>query len=298
MIYSPTKNDPVFCDYLDVTYSPDDLPSNEVTDLIQSVGAEAIYTDDYNSKWRCGAGVLSIDTRPRYARISASGQVLVFLRGFGLFNDYLSALSSTPHKVTRLDAALDLPLDGADVVSKLRTEYPRVCNLTRKAQSTLSILASRALDGRETGSWSCGNRKTSKVMASVYDKTHEAWEKRKEMLPLTTRFEVRVRGDVGPSMRDASAPASLFYHYAAPALLSAPVGIPLWQAGWGGEWSHNVVPLAPGDILKRRVGSSADLAALIDLADRAGPEGRSYLLSLLSRRIGALPAGDGLLAVG
>ncbi|MEB0239026.1 hypothetical protein QN401_28515, partial [Pseudomonas sp. 5S3] len=38
--------------------------------------------------------------------------------------DYLSILSSSPHCVTRLDVALDLAMDGADLVEKMRLRHP------------------------------------------------------------------------------------------------------------------------------------------------------------------------------
>lgn len=40
----------------------------------------------------------------------------------------------------------------------------------------------------------------------------------------------------------------------------------------------------PAETLKRRIENSAELDALLELADSIGPSGRSYMLHLLSQR--------------
>lgn len=273
-----------FCDWLDVTYSPIDYPSEEVSLFLQSSAQASLREHTHNSaSWVVGDGLIRFDARRRYSRISASGAALAYLRTLGVFDDYLITLASAPHKVTRLDAALDLPLDGADVVSELRARFPISCSLSRKGQRVSSLLSPRDSDGRETGSWYVGHRAKGEVTARVYDKAHEAWQKRGEMLSPTTRYEITVRKGYKPTLRDASMPDAIFWHFASPELLTAPDGVGDWSPGGMYSWEHTPDVQPPGAVLKSRISTSPDLAAIVSLAKSHGPEYEKFALSQIRR---------------
>lgn len=278
-----------FCDWLDVTYSPVDFPSEEVSMFLQSWSGASLREKTHNSAcWTVGDGLVRFDARRRYARISASGAALAHLRVLGVFEEYLITLASSAHKVTRLDAAVDLPLDGADVVSELRARYPTSCSLSRKGQRVSSLLSPRDSDGRETGTWYVGHRAKGEVTARVYDKAHEAWQKRGEKLPPTTRYEITVRKGYRPTLRDASAPDRIFWHFASPSLLQRPWDMPEWSSFEAYAWDHTPDELPPGAILKNRIETSPDLAAIVSLAKRYGPQYERFAVS----QIGKLFAGS------
>ena len=97
---------------------------------------------------------------------------------------------------------------------------------------------------------------------------------------------------LGATLKDVHSPAALFWHLASPSLLPLPKNAPSWHpadpddVGW--------LPVATTELcvysaLKRRVETSPDLLALIELADRLGPEGRTALTRLLSRRLDQTP---------
>lgn len=285
MISSPKRITNVFCDYLDVTYSPTDFPYSEISRFLNQVDGRCSFSDHSSEVWELGEGKLKIEQRARFARVSASGSVLTFLRGKKMFEEYLWLLADSPHRVTRCDAALDLPVDGAKVVRNLRRRFPLECKLTRKPQRTKSILSARASDGVQTGTFYIGKRGQGKVTARVYDKAHEAFENRKQEIPPTARYEITVGKDMLPSLRDAGDPEAMFWHFASPALLKRPPGIPDWEPTGSPDWTMPDFLVEPAEVLKRRVENSADLTALLTLSDQLGPKGLDYLRSLIDKRL-------------
>ena len=281
-----------FCDWLDVTFAPDNCPYPDVNRLLLDSGFEVlgsgfsgggVFTYLTPKPWR---GTVRVEQGSRWAKISASGDACGYLRHCKAFESYLWALASSPHTITRLDATLDLSMDGADLVDALRRRYPAgSVNLGRKAIPTSVILAVRG-DGRETGTWYAGYRTAARVVAKVYDKAWQMLSRYGEEIPPTGRVEVTVKKGYGATLRDAALPTALFWHAASPALLKAPEGVPVWQPNDDlGGWQAPPRLFDPAALLRRRVESMAELDALALVADDIGPEGRSYLLHLLTKRL-------------
>lgn len=294
MTSSPTPK--IICDWLDVTFAPDDCPYPELNLLLLGAGFE-VSREQGGAKCYLppsGArGMVTIVHASRFAKVSLSGGACAALRDLQLFEQVLWILHSSPHKVTRLDAALDLPLDAAHVIAALCARYPdgRV-NLGRKALPVTRLVSTR-LDGLESGTYYVGHRTAARFTARVYDKSLEALEKRGQVLPTTTRFEVTARKDSGATLRDAGLPEAIFWHIAAPALLKRPEGIPVWSPNTDAAWAAPARVFDPAETLRRRVEGSAELDALLAVADAMGGAGRSYLLHLLSKRVqGSSEAAD------
>ena len=117
----------VFCDWLDVTFSPSDAPYPALNRLLLDAGFDVESSDRstfvYSHQTAAQGKLVMGSTRGTF-RVSASGAICAALRHMAIWNDYLSILGSSPHKVTRLDAALDLAIDGADLVQLMRDRYP------------------------------------------------------------------------------------------------------------------------------------------------------------------------------
>lgn len=279
---------PIICDWLDVTFSPSEAPWPSVNRLLLAAGFEAESADRTSFAYRLGRGFVKFGPSRGSLRASFSGAACAALREHGTWDDLLSELSSVPHRVTRVDAALDLSLDGADMVDLMRQRYPSgQVNLSRKAVATSLVLAVRP-DGRETGTWYAGRHTKARFTARVYDKAWQLLQKFGEIIPPRTRVEVTASGgDSGATLRDAAQPAALFWYLAAPAILDAPEGAPVWTPNRDLGWVAPTNPFDPAALLKRRVESCAMLDALALLADDLGPNGRDYLLGLLEKRIHA-----------
>lgn len=285
---------PIICDWLDVTFSPDCAPWPGVNSILLDAGFDAESSDRSTFVYRLDGATVIFGPSRGSLRASFSGSACAALRRLGVWSDLLSELASTPHRVTRVDAALDLSIDGADMVDLMRKRYPSgSVNLGRKASATSVVLSVRP-DGRETGTWYVGRLTKARYTARVYDKAWEALQKRGEVLPPRTRIEVTAKGgDSGATLRDAAEPAALFWHLASPAILDAPEGAPVWTPNRDLGWEATPKQFDPAALLKRRVESFAMLDALAVVADELGPHGRDYLLSLLEKRLHAstgLPA--------
>lgn len=261
----------VKCDWLDVTYAPDNTPEHSVFGVIQSAQAECKTTDGADSRWFLNGGVLKIEYKRNHARFSASGAFLDGLRHAGVYMDFLSALADSPHTVTRLDAAYDVPTDTPPILKALHRRYPCECHLTRKPLRTKRILDTRE-DGEDTGTFYIGHRQQGMVTARVYDKQ---WERLQagDPIPLPlTRYELTFRRAVKPTLRDAAEPERLFWQYGEKLLLKRPSDVPEWVSGWGGGWNYQRDETPLPAVLKARIESSAELQALAALAVRAGCE--------------------------
>ena len=101
-----------FCDWLDVTFSPEHSHVRLLRPLLLSLGAEVLSDDAF----RIGVGTVHMGARYGVMRVAASGGALARLRLCGVYMDWLSILSECPHRITRLDAAYDVPRDGAYVL--------------------------------------------------------------------------------------------------------------------------------------------------------------------------------------
>lgn len=280
---------PIICDWLDVTYSPDCAPWPTINRLLLDAGFTAESSDRTAFVYRHGkSATVTFGPSRGSLRASFSGAACATIRDHGTWCDLLSELSCVPHRVTRVDAALDFSMDGADLVDLMRQRYPSgEVNISRKAVKTSVVLAVRP-DGRETGTWYAGRRSRARYTARVYDKAWEALQKRGELLPPRARVEVTAQGsDSGATLRDAAEPAALFWHLAAPAILTAPEDAPVWIPNRDLGWVTPTKHFDPAALLKRRVESFAQLDALAVLADDLGPNGRDYLLGLLEKRLHA-----------
>jgi len=291
MLYSASN---VICDYLDLTYSPDslvfgsDFRLGSVESWLLSVSALCEKRDSHTALYRLGdRGKVKMDTNSSFTRISASGAALAHLRAHKIFDEYLSELAAEPHRVTRLDAALDVARDGAETLAELRTMFPTgLASLGRKALKVNYITSIRD-DGKESGSCYLGHRQRARQTARVYDKQLEALEKRGEILPPTTRYEVTAKGErdrPSPTLKDAYDPTSLFWHIASPTLLKAPANIAPWIPGDGESWKVKRPVLLPAEVVERKISFNPDLDAIVEIASQDGSGGLKRMLRLIANK--------------
>ena len=286
-----------FCDYVGVS-----VPEAEWGELRAEISAQldcigmAVEVDDARKVlWRSADawGTVKAQKFGGVWAVGCSGSVCAGLRVAGRFAAYLAAIGSRPHRVTRLDATLDIAEDAAPVVDRIAAAGRRgEVSLTRKRilpRHVETHLGVRA-DGALSGTVYLG-AKSADVRLSVYDKQHERMSKRglPDCGPLT-RYELRLGSGVGVTLRDCAEPASVFWHYIAPPILSVPAGVPAWAPNGLGFEVERAAPPLPAQRLLKRLDNSADVRALIALAHECGP----YGVSLLLGRIGALARGAGV----
>lgn len=278
----------IFCDWLDVTYAPDDCPYPETNLLLLGCGFVPSAELGSGRTYRTpnGRGTVRIKHSKRFAKISISGSSCAHLRAAGHWLEALSILASSPHKVSRLDAALDVPMDAAPFMDSLDALYPDgFVKLSRKAQSVTRFVSTRS-DGVRSGTWYVGHKDDARQSLRVYDKSLQMLTEHREVIPTTTRVEVTARKDRGATLRDAEQPTALFWDIASPAVFKhAPEGTPVWQPNQDTHWLSAPPSFVPAEVLKRRIERSAELDAFLTLADTIGPHGVHYLERLLLDRL-------------
>jgi hypothetical protein len=258
-------------------------------EFLDYVSCPVSYSDEEKILVEVGFGKVKItrSEKARFHSISATGAALTHLRMSNLFSDYLSVLASVPHKVTRLDAAIDIAVDAPLYLRMLERKYPddRV-KFTRKTVKVSRLYSARETDGKQSGSWYAGNYGKARLTAKVYDKQLEALDKRGESLPPTTRIELTFAKDFGCTLKDASMPASLFFTHCKP-VLDVETNHVVWEShaeAWQG---------APLDtkldwqIYQRRLQNSPEIAALMVLAAKLGETGKQMLLRDFEKHLDA-----------
>jgi len=278
----------VFCDWLDVTAPPSE--EQRITSELGLVFGASDGLKLADGLYEVGAGKVKLGTSRGVYRVSLSGASIRMLEVTGLWADVLSVLGSWPHRVTRLDAALDMAYDGADAIEALQGSYPRgEVRLTQRPIKVTEMLCTRP-DGRKTGTWYAGHRSGAEVTCRVYDKAQQLLDTRGESGPPMTRVELTVRKGPGPTLRDAYEPERIFWHFVAPAILKRPESVPDWSNGWAEGWRMERSEILPMDALKRRIEYSGELASIIELADALGPFGRQMAVRLIADKLGVAKA--------
>ena len=279
----------VFCDDLRVTVPASHWPDvrGSVQPVLESIGAAVEYQSEERIGWRYEGGTAQAKRVGVVWSLSTSGQMLAGLRLRSLFGQFLAAIGSSPHKVTGLHATMDreaaTPPVLEELLAKVASDDGLRLSRKRVALSHVDRWLVRRADGSDTGTMYLGS-KAAEVRACVYDKREERIAHGMPDLGYDlTRYELRLRG-VGASLRDASEPTSIFWHYMAPDVLPCPVGVAPWVSHAQGvelDWP----PVAePAERLAQRVFRSDDLASILKLA-RSFPGGPELLLSMLRRRM-------------
>jgi len=280
----------VICDYVDVTCSPDDSFVERLIDWLTIQGFVVEFSDPSGSSFRIGSGILRISTKFNHHRASASGACIGILREQGLFRDYVNLLGSVPHKVTRLDVALDVAIDAPIVLGNLSKVY---CDgefkFGRKSLRTKTLLEHRESDNLLSGTWYAGHSTQARVTARVYDKQLER-ARYGIITPPLTRYELTFRKDYGCSLWDVLMPTSLFYTHASHILVDPP------ECGYDDWSSRGLVPWVSGEVdtdltverFGKRVAFSPDIQFLSQLASKHfGVEGREILIREFARSLDA-----------
>lgn len=277
-----------FADFIGVT-----VPLGEWQDLhaelvpeLEGLGMSLEVDSDQVKLWRSGGDGYGTVQEKRIGQVWAigvSGQVCAGLRVARRMQTFLAAVGSRPHRVTRLDASLDLPIDAAPVVARLAAAGRRgELALTRKAiaPGTVETHLGLRIDGVESGTVYCGS-KLAEARMVVYDKRHERISRKLPDIGDLTRFECRLRGGLGISLRDVADPAPVFWHHVAPDFLPRPDGVDAWVPGAVGFVLDRLEPPTPLARMLALVDQSADVRRLLTLADQVGPYGLRMLLARL-----------------
>ena len=268
----------VICDWLDVTCSPIDSFVDSLDDWLCANGFGVRFRDACSTTYFIDSGTLRVDTKFNFHRASASGAFLAGLRTVGLYRDFVNILGSVGHKVTRLDAALDVHADAPPILVALCSIYAGSFSFKRKALRTKTIFETRVLDGAQTGTWYAGHMSKARVSCRVYDKQQERLNCGIVISPLT-RYEITFRKDYGCSLWDALMPNSIFYTHSSDLVSPPASGYASWSSRGLVPWvSEPVDTDLTLDKFARSVEFSVELSYLAHKGSKFGAAGKAILL--------------------
>lgn len=278
-------------DWLDVTYSPEDNPRDELRSFLGSLGYSCVDYDSPSERWSSpSGGVLLSELKSRFARVSASGQILSHLRETSQYDNYLALLASCPLRVSRLDAAHDVLTDASLVISSFLKANPREFSLSRQRPLRVKSFLCARLDGLTSGTVYLGHRSKSRVTAKIYDKSLEQFERLGLVIPPTTRYELTFRDGLA-SLRDAHNPTAIFWAHTG-TLLYRPPSVPEWSPCTELGWSYHLPPITNYERLNRLVSHSDDIKMMLAAADALGSSGRNTLAHLILQKLELIHKGD------
>jgi hypothetical protein len=238
---------------------------------------------------------MNITYRSSVVIYRVSGDAITQLLEKGLWAELLWCFADVPHRVTRLDIALDTQEHTAPVIDRLwpMAHSPGGISLTRKKLHPRSInkLLSLGIDGIETGTIYLG-KKTSDAYAKVYDKRHERFQATGIDIghPLT-RYELTATSRLGISLADAYTPDDLFWHFMGN-IMTPPLTAKPWVPGGTSYDLPPRVACLPAERLRRRIDSSVDLECMSLLAAEIGPEGLKLALRLIRDKLESIPIAE------
>lgn len=268
----------VICDWLDVTCSPIDSFVESLDDWLCGHGFAVRFRDNSSVSYALDDGLLRVDTKFNFHRASASGAFLARLRSVGLYRDFVNILGSVGHKVTRLDAALDVAVDAPGVLSALCSIYEGAFSFGRKALRTKTIFETRVSDGLSTGTWYAGHMSKARVSCRVYDKQQERLNRGIVTAPIT-RYEITFRKDYGCSLWDALMPKSIFYSHSSDLIDPPATGFDAWSSRGLVPWESEPVDTdLTLEKFMRSVEFSTELAYLARKGSKFGAAGKAILL--------------------
>lgn len=284
-----------FADFIGVTVPADHWPdlAVELRPELEGLGMSLERDEERVKLWRSGGdgwGTVKQEARGQVWAVGISGTVCAGLRAAGRLASVLAMVGARPHRTTRLDAAMDVREDAAPVVARLTAAGRRgELALTRKriAPATVETHLGLRVDGVESGTVYLGGRSAEARMV-VYDKRHERISRKLPDAGNLTRYELRLRGGLGISLRDCIEPGPVFWHHVAPDFLPAPDGVAAWTPAGEGFALERLPPPSPAARMLALLERSPDVRQLLTLADQAGPFG----LRMLVQRLEAMAAGS------
>lgn len=282
--------DTPFCDWLDVTFSPEAFSFEEfcsgMVDIYPYL-SEIKTKDETVHLFSLTTGTLQVSFKKTFIRLSLSGGALLALRAADAFLPLLGWMSDWPHRVTRIDVSMDSAKSGSHVVADLWNRYKDGVSIGQRPLQTSTITA---VDDRKrtTGTFYAGYKSKATRTFKVYDKRWEAFCKTGAALADRTRYEFTMRGgksktNAQPSLKDAAMPLALFWDMAS-SILKAPSGVPVWEDTSMTPWTYERPEgLTVWQKLVALLETSPDIARAYKYADELGDPGLQLVIRAITK---------------
>lgn len=221
-----------FSDWLSISFPASASPYNQIIDFFGRIALFKAFPKGKDKMLYCfDAGTLMVKYTDSYHSFSFSGGVLGLIRGTVHALDFMAILRSAPSNITRLDAAIDIPLPGHMVLSSIQAKYPDgVCEIAGHPRNMFHVISNDPIHAGQVTGTTYFQSKGYKgyVGLRVYDKINEMLNNSPELKSVLstkglTRYELSVYK--GASLDDFARPRDVFWHYLPTDLLKRPQGV-------------------------------------------------------------------------
>lgn len=287
-----------FTDYLNLTSQKENGEAilTELMPILDSLGCSEVLEGYFQLPSKLG--MFKVSVRGQVSIFSASGGFLEALRKANLYGDYLVVFSEFEHRVSMLHATVDYRLDSPEYLEAI---YQKASSgdlqLTRKSLNPLHVsrLTGKNGEGVDTGTVYLGSRKNSDVWAKAYDKRQERLAKGFDDVGPMLRIEIAVQSDVGATLRDASNPHDIFYHFASRSLVLPPEKFKGWEPhGAGFMIEKRQEDFTTWQRLWGIIANSSDFDRVVTLAIADyGDDAEKEISKLIHKKIRLMSNGQG-----
>lgn len=280
-----------FCDYLNITTPK--INQDAVFALIQPFLDVIGCLEQFAGLFSCagGFGTFKVYVRGQVCVFSASAGVLNAFRQLNMFDEYLALFYDFEHRVSMMHATVDLRLDAPELLEVIYQKASTgQISLTRKAidPKNVSRLIGKNLEGIDTGTVYLGKKENSDVWGKAYDKRQERIQKGFPDPGPTLRIEIAIQSDMGATIRDASNPFNIFYHFAQRSLVIPPPSFQGWEPHGNGFIIDKkpAADLTTWQRIKGIIENSNDFKRVIEMAVLDyGKDAAKELDSIIRQRI-------------
>lgn len=279
-----------FVDYLNITVP--DVHEARVLEgifpLLDVVGCTNVIEGLYSLPNK--AGTFKYVTKRGFTFLSVSGGLLARLRSMGLYNDYLMVFAEIDYRISMMHVTCDFGVDAPEYINAIyEIAHEGNLHLTRKAIKSehVGFFKGKNREGYDTGTLYLGDRANADVWAKIYDKRQERLAKGFDDTNPTLRLELAVQSDVKATLRDASNPETIFWHFASKSLTTKPEHVPEWVAhGEGFTIEKRPDNFTAWERISTILEFSNDFSRVLDLAiAEYGDDAQSVLQKIIAKRI-------------
>lgn len=276
-----------FSDWLSISHAISQSPQHEVLAFLGKL-SKFDYIDNGRGveTYLCESGSIRITVSKESINLSFSGAILSLVRASGTMNDFVMILASAPYNITRLDAAIDIPIAGQITLSQIRKLYPSGKAKISGRDRQLMYVINPSENNTETGTVYFQTKSYKGYQRlRAYDKANELFLKKGIEIPPTTRYELSVAR--GASLRDLIDPTNILFHYLPVELIRPPKGmvVQAWKPQQRVEYDESVtIYRTDYEELKRVIESHPALQNILERSSsvNGGPE---LLMRFIQQRL-------------
>lgn len=277
---------PVYCDKVQATANPSTFAETAIamSDLVESLGGRTENnTETYRQVYMPNGGLILCTVKNKVSIFTINGKACAELRLMKKFNQALQVIGSYPHRVTNIHAKVDLFTNSTAKQLRKLGKLIKTQDVWGYPEIDIQQFPNLRPDGERPNNLVFPKyKKPTEVRRVYYDKSLESYEsllknnKDAEYVPeekLSVELRVTNRATrKGLSLRDASEPEPLYWHYQTDCPLVGkhkPKKVADWET-FGSEFESSIIRRTPDQKLTDLLTYGGDIHTIARLSVQLG----------------------------